>query len=109
MDITVETKDDFIAAASEGLPRVAEAIIAAPTEARVCVIEAVVESYRQTARAFFDEEETTKWLMDVVAHLEAEVCEKEKQQVSEQHIESVPLVPIIEPEHAGFDALAFRF
>ena len=42
MDTTVETKEDFIEAASNGLPRVADAIIAAPPKARIGVIDAVM-------------------------------------------------------------------
>ena len=62
MDTTVETKEDFIAAASSGLPRVADAIIATPPEARIGVIDAVMESYRKLAGEFLGEEETEKWL-----------------------------------------------
>jgi hypothetical protein len=63
MDTTVETKEDFIAAASSGLPRVADAIIATPPEARIGVIDAVMESYRKLAGEFLGEEETEKWLV----------------------------------------------
>jgi hypothetical protein len=107
MDSTVENKDDFIAAADQGLPRVAEAIITTPAKARVEIIDAVVESYRKTAREFLDEEETKKWLLDVVARLEAEVVAKERE-ASETQVETVPLVPTVELDHAGLDTLAFR-
>jgi hypothetical protein len=119
MDSLVENKEDFIAAADKGLPRVAEAIIGTPTQARVDVIDAVVESYRKTALEFFDEEETKKWLVDIVARLETEVASKERQ-ASETHVqietrienetqvETVPLVPTVELDHAGLDTLAFR-
>jgi hypothetical protein len=93
MDDTMETEEDFITVASNGLPRVAEAIIAVPSEARVGVINAVVESYRKTARDFLDEEATEKWLADVVTRLEAEVNVKEEQQGKGAGDQAASLVP----------------
>jgi hypothetical protein len=93
MDTTVETKEDFIAAASNGLPRVADAIIAAPPKARIGVIDAVMESYRKLAGDFLGEEETEKWLVSVVARLEAEVSAKEEQEKHESRMAAASLVP----------------
>jgi len=93
MATTVETKEDFISAASNGLPRVADAIIAAPPEARIGVIDAVMESYRKLAGDFLGEEETEKWLVSVVARLEAEVSAKEEQEKNESRMDAASLVP----------------
>jgi hypothetical protein len=93
MDTTVETKEDFIEAASNGLPRVADAIIAAPPKARIGVIDAVMESYRKLAGDFLGEEETEKWLVSVVARLEAEVSAKEEQEKNESRMDAASLVP----------------
>jgi hypothetical protein len=93
MDISVETKDDFIAAASDGFPRVVEAIIATPAEARIGVINAVVESYRKLAGDFLTEEETEKWLVDVVARLKAEVSAKEQPEKKTSSMDAASLVP----------------
>ena len=93
MDTTVETKEDFIAAASNGLPRVADAIIATPPEARIGVIDAVMESYRKLAGDFLGEEETEKWLVSVVARLEAEVTAKEEQEKNKSSMDAASLVP----------------
>ena len=92
MDTTVETKEDFIAAASSGLPRVADAIIAAPPKARIGVIDAVMESYRKLAGEFLGEEETEKWLVSVVARLEAEVTAKEEQEKNKSSMDAASLV-----------------
>jgi hypothetical protein len=107
MDTTVDNKEDFVAAADKGLSRVAEAILTTPAEARIDIIDAVVESYRKTAREFLDEEETKKWLVEIVTRLEAEVVAKERQ-ANEPQVETIPLVPTVEIEHAGLDTLAFR-
>jgi hypothetical protein len=93
MDDTMETEEDFITVASNGLSRVAEAIIAVPSDARVGAINAVVESYRKTARDFLDEEATEKWLVNVVTRLEAEVNVKEEQQGKGSGAEAASLVP----------------
>jgi hypothetical protein len=93
MATTVETKEDFISAASNGLPRVADAIIAAPPEARIGVIDAVMESYRKLAGDFLGEEETEKWLVSVVARLEAEVTAKEEQEKNKSSMDAASLVP----------------
>jgi hypothetical protein len=93
MDSTVETKDDFITAANNGIPRIAEAIIAAPPEARIGVIDAVMESYRKLAGDFLGEEETEKWLMDVVTRLEAEVSAKERAETNTSNMDAASLVP----------------
>jgi hypothetical protein len=104
MEAMIVTKEDFIAAASKGLPRVAEAIIGAPAKARMGVINAVVESYREAVRDFLEEGEAEKWLVDVVARLETEVSVQEKLQ-SGAYIETVSLVPAVEPEHEKVDTL----
>jgi hypothetical protein len=93
MDTTVETKEDFIEAASNGLPRVADAIIAAPPKARIGVIDAVMESYRKLAGDFLGEEETEKWLVSLVARLEAEVSAKEEQEKNKSSMDAASLVP----------------
>jgi hypothetical protein len=107
MEATIVTKEDFIAAASKGLPRVAEAIIGTPAKARMGVINAVVESYREAVRDFLEEGEAEKWLVDVVARLETEVSVQEKLQTG-AHVETVSLVPAAEPEHETLDTVGLR-
>jgi hypothetical protein len=80
MGVTLHNKEEVLAAVIGGLFRVAKAILATPAESRIDAIDAVAESYRETARAFLDEEETEKWLEEVLLRLRAEVAAR----VSEQ-------------------------
>jgi len=65
-------EEEVLAAAIDGLSRVAEAILSLPCEQRVHAIDAAAESYRKTALAFLSEEETERWLRDVLLRLRVE-------------------------------------
>ena len=65
-------EEEVLAAAIGGLSRVAEAILSLPCEQRVHAIDAAAESYRKTALAFLSEEETERWLRDVLLRLRVE-------------------------------------
>jgi hypothetical protein len=55
MGVSLHNKEAVLAAAIDGLSRVAEAVLSTPVESRIEAIDAVVDSYRSTARAFLDE------------------------------------------------------
>jgi hypothetical protein len=75
--VAAEHKEEkVLAAAIGGLSRVAEAILSLPYEQRVDAIDAAAESYRKTAMAFLSEEETERWLRDVLLRLRAEVAKR---------------------------------
>ena len=94
MGVTLHNKEEVLAAVIGGLSRVANAILAAPAESRIDAIDAVAESYRKAARAFLDEEETEKWLEEVLLRLQAEVAARaSEQQTNEPQDEAPSLVP----------------
>jgi hypothetical protein len=94
MSVKPDTKEDVLDAAISGLPRVAEAILATPAESRIKAIDAVADSYRKTAQALLDEEETEQWLHDVLSRLRTEIAAKGlAQQGSEPQDEAPSLVP----------------
>ena len=70
--VAAEHKEEEVLAAIGGLSRVAEAILSLPCEQRVHAIDAAAESYRKTALAFLSEEETERWLRDVLLRLRVE-------------------------------------
>jgi hypothetical protein len=66
--------EDVFEAAIRGIPQVAAAILAAPTEARTRAIAAAAESYRQTARRVgHDEAEAETFVEAAIYFLRAEV------------------------------------
>ena len=94
MGATLHNKEEVLAAVIGGLSRVAEAILATPAESRIEAIDAVTESYRKTARAFLDEEETERWLHDVLLRLRTEVAAKgSAQQTNEAQDEASTWLP----------------
>jgi hypothetical protein len=68
--------EEVLAAATGGLSRVAEAILSLPYEQRVDAIDAAAESYRKIALAFLSEEETERWLRDVLLRLRVEFAKR---------------------------------
>lgn len=74
MTILAPDKEQVLEAAIGGLSRVAEAIVAVPTEARTKSLHAAENSYRRTARTWgYDEAEIDEWVSVIMFRLRAEV------------------------------------
>ena len=95
MTILAPDKEQVLEAAIGGLSRVAEAIVAVPTEARTKSLHAAENSYRRTARTWgYDEAEIDEWVSVIMFRLRAEVSAQESahQQYKPKH-NSPSLVP----------------
>jgi hypothetical protein len=57
----------------DGLPRVVDAILATPAEARMNVMDAVLESYRKTAMKVLTAQQTEELLGEIIDQLLADV------------------------------------
>jgi hypothetical protein len=66
-------KGQVLAEIIDGLPRIVDAILAAPVETRMSVMDAVLESYRKTALKILTARQAEDLLDEVVGHLRAEV------------------------------------
>jgi hypothetical protein len=96
MSAILDTKEQVLDAAITGVFRVAEAILATPTEKRPKALDAAAHSYRQTAQDLgYDEAEIQGWLHGIMFRLRTEVAARElAQQKSETHDDDAPpLVP----------------
>jgi hypothetical protein len=73
MSSTLDTKEQVLEAAITGVCRVAEAIVATPTEKRTKALDAAADSYRQTAQDLgYDEAEIRGWLHGIMFRLRTE-------------------------------------
>ena len=78
MALSFDNKEEVLEAAISGLPRVAEAIVAIPAEARARALVAAEDSYRQTARNLgYGETEVQEWVAAIMFRLRAEVAAQE--------------------------------
>jgi hypothetical protein len=96
MSVTLDTKEQVLEAAISGVSRVAEAILATPTEKRTKALDAAANSYCQTAQDLgYDEAETQEWLHGIMFRLRTEVATRElAEQKNEPHNDDAPsLVP----------------
>jgi hypothetical protein len=87
MSLSLDTKEQVLEAAINGLSRVAEASCATPTEKRTQALDAAANRYRQTAQDLgYDEAEIQEWLHGIMSHLRTEVAARElAQQKNERH------------------------
>jgi hypothetical protein len=77
-NLALDTKEQVLEAAIGGLPRVAEAVVAIPAEARKRALDAAEDSYRQTARNLdYGEAEVQEWVAAIMFRLRAEVAAQE--------------------------------
>jgi hypothetical protein len=96
MSSTLDTKEQVLEAAITGVFRVAEAIVATPTEKRTKALDAAANSYRQTAQDLgYDEGEIQELLHGIIFRLRTEVGARElAQRKDETHDDDAPpLVP----------------
>ena len=76
--MTLDTKEDALEVAIGGLPRVVEAILAAPAEARTKALDAAAGSYRQTAQQLgYSQSEEQEWVHAIMYRLRTEVITQE--------------------------------
>lgn len=81
-----EEKEQSLETAVAGLPRVAEAVATIPDEEQAKALEAVEDSYRQTARDLgYDEDRIQSWVSTIMLRLRTELERREsvKQKVLE--------------------------
>ena len=70
MSSTLDTKEQVLEAAINGVSRVANAILATPTEKRTKALDAAANGYRQTAQDLgYDEAEIQEWLHGIMFSL----------------------------------------
>jgi hypothetical protein len=96
MSSTLDTKEQVLDAAITGVFRVAEAILAMPTEKRPKALDAAAHSYRQTAQELgHDEAGIQEWLHGIMFRLRTEVAARELARLkNEPHDGDAPsLVP----------------
>jgi hypothetical protein len=96
MSSTLDIKEPLLEAAITRVCRVAEAIVATPTEKRTKALDAAANSYRQTAQDLgYDEAEIQEWLHGIMFRLRTEVSAPElARQKTEPHDDDAPsLVP----------------
>ena len=85
MSSTLDTEEQVLEAAITGVCRVAEAIVATPTEKRTKALDAAANSYRQTAQDLgCDEADIQEWLQGIMFRLRTEVS---AQELARQNIE----------------------
>jgi hypothetical protein len=102
MSSTLDTKEQVLEAAITGVCRVAEAIVATPTERRTKALDAAANSYRQTAQDLgYDEAEIHEWLHGIMFRLRTEVSAQElARQKTGPHDDDAPsLVPGSDPKN----------
>jgi hypothetical protein len=81
MSLTLDNREQVLEAAITGIFRVAEAILATPTEVRTKALNATANSYRQTAQDLgYDEAEIEEWLHEIMFRLRTEVAARELEQ-----------------------------
>jgi hypothetical protein len=92
---TLDTKEQVLEATITGVFRVAEAIVATPTEKRTKALDAAANGYRQTAQDLgFDEAEIQESLQGIMSRLRTEVTAQElAQQKNEPQDDAPSLVP----------------
>jgi hypothetical protein len=96
MSATLDTKEQVLDAAITGVFRVADAILATPTEKRTKALDAAAHSYRQTVEELgYDEAEIQEWLRGIMFRLRTEVAARElARRKTEPHNDDAPsLVP----------------
>src|SRR5271170_4396866 len=95
MSLTTDSKQDVLEAAISGVSRVADVILATPTEKRTKALDAAANSYRQTAQDLgYDEAEIQGWFYGIMFRLRAEVTRQELAQQRHQPRDDAPsLVP----------------
>ena len=76
--MTLDIKEDALEVAIGGLPRVVEAILAAPAEARTKALDAAAGSYRQTAQQLgYSQSQEQEWVHAIMYRLRTEVITQE--------------------------------
>jgi hypothetical protein len=96
MSSTLDTKEQVLEVAITGVCRVAEAIVATPTEKRTKALDAAANSYRQTAQDLgYDQAEIQGWLQGIMFRLRTEASAQDlARQKTEPHDDDAPsLVP----------------
>jgi hypothetical protein len=95
MSLTLDTKEQVLDAPITGVSRVANATLATPTEKRTKALDAVANSYRQTAQDLgYDEAEIQEWFHGIMFRLWTEVAAQElAQRKNEPHDNDPSLVP----------------
>jgi hypothetical protein len=96
MSAALDTKQRVLDAAIAGIFRVADAILATPTEKRTKALDAAADGYRQTAQDLGCDETEIQELLDVIMfRLRTEVAARElAQQKNERHDnDAASLVP----------------
>ena len=90
MSLTLDTKEQVLEAAISGVSRVAEAILATPTEKRTKALDAAANSYRQTAEDLsYGEAEIQEWLHGIMSRLRTEVAARE---LAQQNAKSLAIL-----------------
>ncbi len=94
MSAALDTKQQVLDAAITGVFRVAEAILATPTEKRTKALDAAADGYRQTPEGLGCDEAEIQELLDVILfRLRTEVAARElAQQKNEPHDDDAPLL-----------------
>jgi hypothetical protein len=94
MSAALDTKQRVLDAAITGVFRVAQAILATPTEKRTKALDAAADGYRQTAQDLdYDEAEIQELLDVIMFRLRTEVAARElAQQKNEPHGDDAPLL-----------------
>ena len=102
MSSTLDTEEQVLEAAITGVCRVAEAIVATPTEKRTKALDAAANSYRQTAQDLgCDEADIQEWLQGIMFRLRTEASAQDlARQKTEPHDDEAPsLVPGSGPQN----------
>ncbi|MGC1353034.1 MAG: hypothetical protein WA858_25165 [Xanthobacteraceae bacterium] len=94
MSAALDTKQQVLDAAITGVFRVAQAILATPTEKRTKALDAAADGYRQTAQDLGCDEAEIQELLDVILfRLRTEVAARElAQHKNEPHGDDAPLL-----------------
>ena len=94
MSAALDTRQQVLDAAITGVFRVAEAILATPTEKRTKALDAAANGYHQTAQDLGCDEAEIQELLDVILfRLRTEVAARElAQQKNEPHGDDAPLL-----------------
>jgi hypothetical protein len=101
MSMSLDTKEQVLEAVMTSVSRVAQAILATPTEKRTKALDAAANSYRQTAQDLGCDEAEIQELLDVIMfRLRTEVAARElAQQKNERHDnDAASLVPGSAPQ-----------
>ena len=94
MSAALDTKQQVLDAAITGVFRVAEAILATPTEKRTKALDAAADGYRQTAQDLGCDEAEIQELLDVILFRLRQkwLHESWRQQKKEPHGDDAPLL-----------------